>query len=123
MSEKRDPFNFYVVRMSSIISNTTSIFFYSTIMSIFLRIAGSVLLLKDFLTVAKSLLDRVINQGSSKQMILKQIKKAFNRHPEPFQKYHTMASYTVSRIAATYINERSVSDTREVEQSNSVFGK
>ena len=48
-------------------------------------------------------------------MILKQIKKAFNRHPEPFQKYHTMASYT----AATYINEQSVSDNREVEQSNS----
>ena len=52
-------------------------------------------------------------------MILKQIRKAFNRHPEPFQKYHTMASYTVSRIAATYINEQSVSDNREVEQSNS----
>ena len=34
--------------------------------------------------VAKSLLDRMINRGGSKHMLLKQIVKAFNRHLETF---------------------------------------
>ena len=33
-------------------------------------------------------------------MLLKQIKKAFNRHPEDFQKYH-MTSGMVRKIATT----------------------
>ena len=50
----------------------------------------SALLLKDFLPVAKNLLDHMINQGASKQMqmLLKHIKKTLNRHPEAFQNYH-----------------------------------
>ena len=119
MFDKWDAINSHIVRKPSLTSNIQSIIFYSDIISEFLRITRSKLLLQDLLLITKNVLDRVINQGSSKQMILKQIKKAFNRHPEPFQKYHTMASYTVSRIAATYINEQSVSDNREVEQSNS----
>ena len=51
-------------------------------MSEFVKIAGSTLLLKNFLPVAKGLLDRMINQAVSKQLLLKQIKKAFNRHPK-----------------------------------------
>ena len=31
-------------------------------------------------------------------MLLKHIKKAFNRHPEAFHKYHIMASDIVSEI-------------------------
>ena len=31
-------------------------------------------------------------------MLLKHIKKAFNRHPEAFHKYHIMASHIVSEI-------------------------
>ena len=38
------------------------------------RIAGSALLLKVFLPVAKNLLRQMINQGSSKHMTLKQSK-------------------------------------------------
>ena len=81
----------------------------------FARIVWSTLLLKDFLTVAKDLLDRMINQGSSKYMLLKRMTKAFNKHPEGFQKYHIMVSDIVSKIAATYVNTRSVSDSRGVE--------
>ena len=51
-------------------------------MSEFARIARSILLLKDFSPVKKNLLDRMISQGSSKNMLLKQIKKALIRHPE-----------------------------------------
>ena len=43
----------------------------------------------------------MMNQGGSKPMILKQVKKAFQRYPEAFQKYHIMASDIVSKIAAT----------------------
>ena len=49
--------------------------------------------------VAKNLLDQ-ISQDDSKHMVLKQIKKAFNRHPKVFQKY-IMDSDIASRIAAT----------------------
>ena len=51
---------------------------------------------RDFLSVAKNLLDRMTNQGGSKQ-----IKKAYNRHPEAFQKNCIMASNIASKIAAT----------------------
>ena len=45
-------------------------------------------------------------------MLLKRITKAFNKHPEGFQKYHIMVSDIVSKIAATYVNTRSVSDSK-----------
>ena len=55
-------------------------------MSEFLRIAGSTLLLEDFLSVALNLMDRMINQGRPKNMLLKHIKKAFNRHLQAYPK-------------------------------------
>ena len=65
-----------------------------------------------------------MNQGSFKCMHLKQIKKLFNGHLENFQKYHIMASDIVSKIAATYIITRSVSDRRgRGEKTSSVYGK
>ena len=68
--------------------------FYGFTMSEFIRISRSILLLKD-------LLDRLISPDRSKHMVLKQIKKAFNRHPKAFQKYQIMVSDIVSKIAAT----------------------
>ena len=76
--------------MPSITSNIPSIIVYSFTMSEFVKITGSTLLLKNFLPVA-----------GSKQLLLKQIKKSFNRHPKTFQKYHIVASDIVSKIAAT----------------------
>ena len=61
----------------------------------------SKLLLKDFLPVAKNLFDRMISQGDSKHILLKQIKETFNRHPEAFQSYHIVASDIINKIAAT----------------------
>ena len=94
-------FNFHIVRMPSITSNLPSINFYSSTLLEFVRIARSTLLLKDFLPVAKKQLDRMISRGGSKHMLLKQIKKASDRLSEAFQKFHTMASDIVSKIAAT----------------------
>ena len=76
MLDKKETFNFHIVRMPSVTSNIPSIIIYSFTMSEFVKIAGSTLLLKNFLPVAKSLLNRMINQAGSKQLLLKQIKKA-----------------------------------------------
>ena len=44
----------------------------------FVRIARAIILLKDFLTVAENISERMIGQGGSKYVLLKQIKKAFS---------------------------------------------
>ena len=49
-------------------------------------------MLKDFLPVAKKAVSNIL---------LKQIKKAFNRHPEVFQKYYNMALDITGKTAAT----------------------
>ena len=85
MFDKEDAFNFHIVRMPSITSIIPYIILYSSTMSEFIRIARSTLLLKEFLPVAKNLLDQMISEGGYKHMLLKQIKKAFNRHLEAFQ--------------------------------------
>ena len=83
--------------------------------------------MSEFVRVAKStllqLLDRMIIKAGSKHMLLKQIKKTFNRDPEVLSKYHTMASDIVSNIAPTEINTRGVSDSRRAEKTSSVFAK
>ena len=61
--------------------------FYGSVMSEFLRIARCTLRYSDFLPSAISLFKRMIGQGGSKSLILKQISKAINRHPLPFTKY------------------------------------
>ena len=100
MLDKKETFNFHIVRMPSIASNISSIIFYSFTMSEFEIIAESTLLLKNFLPVAKNPFDRMINQTGSKHLLLKQIKKTFNRHQEAFEKCHIIASDIVSKIAA-----------------------
>ena len=75
MFDKRDTFNFQIVR---------NVIFYRSTMSDFARIAKSILYLKDFLPAAKNLLDWMISQAGSNQLPLKQNKKVFNRHPESF---------------------------------------
>ena len=116
MFDKRDAFNFHIVRIPSVTTNIPSIIFYSSTLSDFVRFARSALLLKVFLPLAINLLDRVINQGGSKHMLFKQLKNAFNTHVEAFQKYHTMASDIVGKVAATQINTRSVFDSRELNK-------
>ena len=70
-------------------------------MSEFVIIVGSTLLLKNFLHVSKHLIDRMINQAGSKHLLLKQIRKAFNRHPKDFPKYYIMPSDIVNKSATT----------------------
>ena len=101
MFDKWDAINSHIVRKPSLTSNIQSIIFYSDIMSEFLRITRSKLLLQDLLLITKNVLDRVINQGGSKHMFLKQIEKIFNRYPDVLQKYNFMDLDSESKIAGT----------------------
>ena len=97
MFDKRDTFNFHTVKLPSTTNNIPYIIFYSSTLSEFRSIDRSKLLVKEFLLVAKDLLEQMINQGGSKHMLSKQIENIFNRHSEAFQKYHIF----VSKITAT----------------------
>ena len=68
-------------------------------MSEFVRIDGSVLLIKDFLPVAKNLLNQMISRNGSKYMLSKEI--YIQRHTEAFQKDYIMASDIINKVAAT----------------------
>ena len=50
-------------------------------MSVFLGIVPSKIMYEDFSPVANKLYKKMINQGGSTLMILKQIKKGMDRHP------------------------------------------
>ena len=82
--DKRDGFPFFIVRMPDLNGNIPSHVFYGSVMSEFLRIARSTMLYEDFLPVASKLYKRMINQGGSAFMILKQIKKGMDRHPSSY---------------------------------------
>jgi len=72
--------------------------FYGSVMSEFLRIARCTLRYSDFLPSAITLFKRMIGQGGSKSLILKQISKAINRHPLPFTKYSKSAQDIINDI-------------------------
>ena len=96
--DKRDDFPFSIVRMPDLTGNLPSHVFYGSIMSEFLRIARCTLLLADFIPRANALYKRMITQGGSKNMVLRQIRKAMSRHPEPFQKYSSPPKVIIDKI-------------------------
>ena len=94
--DKRNDFPFFIVRMPDYTGNIPSHVFYGSVMSEFLRIARSTMLYEDFLPVANKLYKRMINQGGSAFMILKQIKKGMDRHP---------SAYDFSKPSSVMIND------------------
>ena len=93
-----DNFPFSIVRMPDLTGNIPSTMFYGSIMSEFLRIARCTLLSKDFVPHAKSLFDQVMNQGGTKNKVLRQIRKAMLRHPKPFKTFQTRSDGIISQI-------------------------
>ena len=83
--DKRNDFPFFIVRMPDYTGNIPFHVFYGSVMSDFLRIALSTMLYEDFLPVASKLFKRMVNQGGSITMILKQVKKGIDRHPSSFE--------------------------------------
>ena len=86
--------------MPDLSGNIPSHVFYGSVMSEFLRIARCTLPYSDFLPSAISLFKRMINQGGSDSLILKQISKAINRHPQPFAKFSKSTQEIVNDISS-----------------------
>ena len=84
--------------MPQLSSNIPSTVFYGSILSEFLRIARSTLLFEDYYPKANALYLRMIAQGGEERLIVKQIKKAFNRHGDAFQKYHQTPSEIINKV-------------------------
>ena len=97
--DKRDDFPFSIVRMPDLSGNIPSFIFYGSIMSEFLRIARCTRLITNFIPRARSLCERMISQGGSKYLVLKQIRKAMSRHPEPFQKFSLSPTQIIKELS------------------------
>ena len=97
--DKRDDFPFSIVRMPDLSGNIPAFIFYGSIMSEFLRIARCTRLVEDFIPRAKVLCERMVSQGGSKNVILRQIRKAISRHPIPFEKFRLSPSEIISRLS------------------------
>ena len=82
--DKRNDFPFFIVRMPDLTGNIPLHVFYGSVMSEFLRIARCTMLYEDFLPVAAKLFTRMVSQGGSADIILKQVKKCIDRHPSSF---------------------------------------
>ena len=85
--DKRDDFPFFIVRMPDLGGNIPSHIFYGSVMSEILRIARATLLYQDFLIKCKELFHRMLNQGASLFLLLKQIKKVLLSHPNAFNSF------------------------------------
>ena len=85
--DKRDNLPFFIVRMPDLNGNITSHVFYGSFMSEILRIARASLLYEDFLVKFKELIRRILNQGASSPVLMKQINKVVSNHPEAFQSF------------------------------------
>jgi hypothetical protein len=99
--DKRDEFPFSIIKMPDRSSNIPRFIFYGTIMSEFIRIARSTLLLNDFLPRASGLFSRMVSQGGDPRKVLGQIKKSFSRHTSIFEKYEKTSQQIVELIQRT----------------------
>ena len=85
--DKRDAFNFSVVRMPYKCSNIPCKMFYSTSGAEILRICRATSHYNFFLLSARNLIDRKRKQGADTQGIQRVITKMIGRHLKPFEKY------------------------------------
>ena len=98
--DKRDNFNFFIVRMPQVSSNIPSSVFYGSALSEFLRIARCTLLFEDFCRKAVELFKRMLKQGGDKNTLVNQIKKAYHRHQEAFLKFNVSLNEMIGVISA-----------------------
>ena len=87
MFDKRDEFSFSVVRMPYIDSNIPSYIFYGTILSEIVRIARSTLLLDDLIPRLGALFERMLMQGADRWKMIRQCRKAMDKHELSFSKF------------------------------------
>ena len=86
--DKRDAFNFSVVRMPFKCSNIPNKMFYSTIGAEVLRICRATSHYNFFLVSARNLITRMRNQGADTHGLQRVLTKMLNRHWKPFEKFN-----------------------------------
>ena len=96
--DKRDNFNFFIVRMPDLSSNIPSYIFYGSILSEVLRIARCTLNYCDFRPKLQALFKQMMNQGASLNKLLKQIRKTFNKHPSAFTSFNITSDEIINNI-------------------------
>ena len=98
--DKRDAFNFSVVRMPYKCSNIPKKMFYSTIGAEILRICRATSHYNLFLISARNLIDRMRKQGADTQGIQRGITKMIGHHLKPFEKYGIAAEQIALDISS-----------------------
>ena len=98
--DKRDDFNFSIVRMPYKCSNIPESIFYSALVGEFLRIARSSSLFRDFSTKAKELLLRIKNQGGKHDKVIKSLKKVIATHQDVFFKFNLTQNEIISKLTS-----------------------
>ena len=73
--------------MFDLSSNMPYTIFYESIFSELLRRAECILTINDFISSASDLVLRIIAQDGDRAAVTKQLKKAFHRYPNVFQKF------------------------------------
>lgn len=85
--DKRDGFNFQIVRMPFLESCIPDRIFYATIMSEVLRIARATTHREDLKSSTETLLERMRDQGADDKCVRTQLCKMMQRHREVFEKF------------------------------------
>ena len=96
--DKRDDFNFDIVRMPFLSNNMPSRIFYSSYSSELLRIARCTSDKEDFLASCKNLIDRMWSQGSKLLKARASIIRVFNKHKSSFLPFFPTAKSFVDAI-------------------------
>ena len=86
--DKRDKFNFQIVRMPHRKSNLPQKMFFNTINAEILRICKVSNNYAKFTSAVAKLLSRMINQGASKATLERSILKMLNRHRSHFEMFN-----------------------------------
>ena len=98
--DKRNAFNFSIIRFPYKDSNIPSKMFHSTIGAEVLRIARATSSYDSFLQCCQPFIFRMNNQGASKRSIQNVITKFINRHQEAFVKFKQPFSQIASDITS-----------------------
>ena len=88
--DKRDNYDFKIVRMPFISSNIPTRIFYATFTSEILRIARTTLKLKEFTDRSKTMIQRMRTQGGDENMIKKYVCKMLHKHGEVVKKFNIL---------------------------------
>ena len=96
--DKRDSYEFFIVRFPYIQSNIPSKIFYSSIGAETLRICRATSKYSEFLNTIKPFLVRMKNQGSKIRKVEQVIKKVINKNRDNFSKFEKDTSTIITDV-------------------------